>query len=170
MPGSILQASPKNSVTSLLLTLESLVAIGIYFGTKFYDIKQGKDDQERGGNSAASTGRSFNFRSSTTSELCPLCDRPMLEEPQELQRKGSIGAAAEAVTRLTTESEISRRVGFDDRTESEKASASREKNSLSEGRQELKLTAASNDIESAAPAVAEKITGEKPVLSEEEKE
>jgi len=94
----------------------------------------------------------------------------MLEEPQELQRKGSIGAAAEAVTRLTTESEISRRVGFDDHTESEKASASREKNSLSEGRQELKLTAASNDIESAAPAVAEKITGEKPVLSEEEKE
>lgn len=38
LPDSILQPSLKNLITSLILTTESLVVMGVYFGTKFYSI------------------------------------------------------------------------------------------------------------------------------------
>jgi len=36
LPSSLIQPSLKNGITSLLLTLESLVGMGLYFGTKFW--------------------------------------------------------------------------------------------------------------------------------------
>ena len=47
LPVIVLQPSNKASIYSILLTLESLVVIGLYFGVKFYSIYKHEDDRER---------------------------------------------------------------------------------------------------------------------------
>ena len=93
MPESVLQPSLKNALTSLFLTLESLVLIGMYFGVKFYSIYKHEDAQEKGSSIVSrmssvgsetsyvpktSTVASLNYSNPKTlnDERCPLCQRP----------------------------------------------------------------------------------------------
>ena len=86
VPDELVQPSTKIAVTSILLTSESLMGIGIYFCTKFLSIYKRKDDAGNGRsvNTATST---LMFNAGTVRDTCPLCGQgtmPLLPPPQDV--------------------------------------------------------------------------------------
>mmetsp|Transcript_42060 Transcript_42060/g.75842 ORF Transcript_42060/g.75842 Transcript_42060/m.75842 type:complete len:356 (-) Transcript_42060:119-1186(-) len=119
MPTSVLQPSAKNGITSLLLTVESLAAISLYFGPKFLSIYRGEDDSERGARSIVSSGVSM--LTSKVDPICPMCGGLKKEGKHQKEARDKPKIITHAKTEDLSRLE-STEIDYTERSENQKSS------------------------------------------------